>query len=236
MITIAICDDSILMVNSLKTAVKEYAQERNKAIKTLSFTSGIELLKNYTGNYDIIFLDIKMPDMDGIKVAESIRKKDKTVIIIFLTSLLQHALDGYRVNAANYIIKPIGKKKLYMELDRQIGELAQKQEPFLTFHNDSGNYKILLKSIRYIETYNRNLLIHTDQENYICYWKLKEIESKIKMYGFSRNHSSYLVNLFYVDSLEKTDIKLCTGEIIPLSKTKKKDFMIDLAACWGKSI
>ena len=56
------------------------------------------------------------------------------------------------------------------------------------------------------------------------------------MYGFSRNHSSYLVNLFYVDSIEKTDIKLCTGEIIPLSKTKKKDFMIDLAACWGKSI
>ena len=161
---------------------------------------------------------------------------DKKVIMIFLTSLLQHALDGYRVNAANYIIKPIGKKKLQVELDRWINELTQKEEPFITFHNDSGNYKLLLKSISYIETYNRNLLIHTDKGNYVCYWKLKDMESKLKVFGFSRNHSSYLVNLFYVDSIQKMDIRLCNGEIIPISKTKKKDFMEDLAEFWGESI
>lgn len=236
MITVAICDDSISMVNSLKGNIEEYAEKRKEEIRVFTFYSGIELLENYNGKYDILFLDIKMPEMDGIKVAETIRKIDKKVIIIFLTSLLQHALDGYRVNAANYIIKPIGKKKLQIEMDRWISELVKKEEPFIVFHNDNGNYKVLLKSISYIETYNRNLLIHTDKENYICYWKLKDMEKKIKQFGFSRNHSSYLVNLFYVDGIEKTDIRLCTGEIVPLSKTKKKEFMEDLAKFWGESL
>ena len=236
MITVAICDDSSSMINSLKANIEEYAEGRKEEIRVFSFHSGIELLENYNGKYDILFLDIKMPGVDGVKVAETIRKTDKKVIIIFLTSLLQHALDGYRVNAANYIIKPIGKKKLQMELDRWIGELVQKEEPFIAFHNDGGNYKVLLKSISYVETYNRNLLIHTDNGNYVCYWKLKDMEKKIKQYGFSRNHSSYLVNLFYVDSIEKTDIRLCTGEIVSLSKTKKKEFMEELAKFWGESL
>ena len=149
-----------------------------------------------------------MPGINGIEVAEKIREKDPKVIIIFLTSLVQHALDGYKVSAANYLIKPITKNRLKMELDRWIGKLEQSEEPYITVHNDSGDYKILLKSISYIETYNRNLMIHTDQGNIVCYWKLKEMENKIGEYGFVRNHSSFIVNLFYVSNIEKMEIKV----------------------------
>lgn len=90
-----------------------------------------------------------------------------------------------------------------MELDRWTGALLQKEEPYICFHNDNGNYRILLKNISYIETYNRNLLIHTAEQNIVCYWKMKDMESKIAPYGFSRNYSSYIVNLFYVENIEK---------------------------------
>ena len=234
MISIAICDDSINMVNSLDESIKEYASNTNKEIRTFLFTDGIELLENFSSKFDIIFLDIKMPQMNGIEVAKKIREKDADVIIIFLTSLVQYALDGYKVNAANYLVKPITKKRLGSELERWIRKTEQNDEPYICFHNDNGNYKVLLKNVSYIETYNRNLLIHTGQQNIVCYWKMKDMENKVVPYGFARNHSSYIVNLFYVENIEKNDVKLSSGERLPISKTKKKEFMEKLAEYWGQ--
>ncbi|MDT4377037.1 LytTR family DNA-binding domain-containing protein [Blautia coccoides] len=236
MITIAVCDDSKKMVINMENSLKDYAADTGRELRVFTFYNGEELLSNYHCKYDILFLDIKMPGINGIEVAEKIREKDQKVIIIFLTSLVQHALDGYKVNAANYLIKPITKSRLKMELNRWIGKLEQSEDPYITVHNDSGDYKILLKSISYIETYNRNLMIHTDQGNIVCYWKMKEMENKIRQYGFARNHSSFIVNLFYVSNIEKMDIKLMTGERIPIGKSKKKDFMSSLALYWGGEI
>lgn len=236
MISIAICDDSVNMLTSLDEGIKDYASRNEKEIRTFLYHDGPDLLNEYTGKFDLIFLDIKMPKMNGVDVAKKIREKDSKVMIIFLTSLMQYALEGYKVNATNYIIKPISSKRLEMELDRCMKVISQKEEPYICFHNDNGNYRILLKEIIYIETYNRNLLIHTNEKNIICYWKMKELESKIGSYGFARNHSSYIINLFYVENIEKNDIKLSTGERLPISKTKKKEFMEKLAEYWGQRI
>lgn len=236
MISIAICDDSSSVLKSLEKNIQDYAKKNNKEIRVFSFHDGSELVENYYGKFDIIFLDIKMPKMNGMEAAKKIRESDSKVIIIFLTSLVQYALDGYNVNAANYIIKPITYKRIEIELNRWIRKLSQREEPYICFHNDNGNYRILLKNISYIETYNRNLLIHTGEQNIICYWKMKEMESKISSYGFSRNHSSYITNLFYVDSIEKNEVKLTTGERLPISKTKRKEFMEEIATYWGKLI
>lgn len=236
MITVAVCDDSKAMVESMKSCLEEYGKGIKHELRIFCFDSGEALLDNYSCKYDIVFLDIKMPGINGIETAEKIREKDKNVIIIFLTSLIQYALDGYKVNASNYLIKPIQKKRLKMEMNRWISELEQKENPFITVHNDSGTYKILLKSISYVETYNRNLLIHTTKGNILCYWKLRDLENKIGQYGFSRNHSSFLVNLFFVENIEKMDIRLSTGELIPIGKSKKKEFMEQLASYWGTQV
>lgn len=233
MITIAVCDDSKNMVGNMKKIMEEYREATGVELRVFTFYSGEELLAEYNCKFDILFLDIKMPGINGIQVAEKIRQKDQKVIIIFLTSLVQHALDGYKVNAANYLLKPITKNRLKIELDRWTSKLGQSEESYITVHNDNGNYKILLKSISYIETYNRNLIIHTDQGNIICYWKLREMEDKIGQYGFVRNHSSFIVNLLYVSNIEKMEIKLTTGERIPIGKSKKKEFMTQLASYWG---
>lgn len=234
MIAVAVCDDSHKMADSLKGLIEAYGKSGQKEIRTVVYYSGRDLLDRYSCSIDILFLDVQMPEIDGIAVAERIRQKDKKVIIIFLTSFVQYALEGYRVNASNYLIKPISRKRLNMELDRWVGELEKKEEPFLAVHNDSGEYKILLKSIRYIETYKRNLMIHTDSADLICYQKLKAVEEKIGQHGFVRNHASYLVNLFYVENIERMNLQLTTEEILPIGKSKKKSFMEQLGRYWGR--
>ena len=236
MIIIAICDDSESILANTRNLIRKYASETEQEIKICEYTSGVQLLDKYTGNYDIIFLDVKMPFMDGIQTAKEIRGRDKDVSIIFLTSLLQYALEGYKVDAASYIIKPIGYKRMKMELDlwrrRHIGD----NEEFLVVKNDNGFYKIILKDIIYIETEHRNVLIHTKEGKFLCYKKLKVLEAELKEAGFSRCHSSYIVNLAYVESVEKMDARLLIGSMIPISKNKKRDFMKSLANYWGERI
>lgn len=70
--------------------------------------------------------------------------------------------------------------------------------PALVITNDTGKYKVALKSISYIETFNRHLLLHTEQENIICYKSMKELEQELRDKGFVRCHTSYIVNLFYL--------------------------------------
>lgn len=236
MIAVAVCDDAPKITDSLKKSIEEYGAFRQKEIRVLLYHSGEELLERYVSEIDILFLDIQMPGINGIAAAEKIRQKNQKVLIIFLTSFMKYALDGYRVNASNYLVKPVSRKRLYLELDRWIGELKKKEEPFLAVHNDHGAYKVLLKTIRYIETYQRNLMIHTDTADLICYQKLKEVEASAAPYGFVRSHASYLVNVFYVQTVEKGEMRLITGEVLPIGRTRKKAFMEQLGRYWGGTI
>lgn len=236
MVSIAVCDDSKQIVESMEMLLNRYSLESEAEIRVFKFNTGKDLLKNYNGSYDLIFLDIKMPGMSGIEVAEEIRKKDDKVTIVFLTSLLNRAVDGYKVRAANYIIKPMSYKRLKIELESWFVKERQKDAPYIIINNDNGSYRVILQSISHIETFNRNLLVHTDNGNIASYQKMKHMAEALLQYGFVRCHSSYIVNLFYVEKVEKMDIQLVTSQKIPISQTKRKFFMESLAEYWGKRL
>ena len=138
MIHVAICDDE-----------KEFVSEMR------------ELMEHYDKTIDLIFLDIQMKGMDGLKAAEKICQQDEEVSIIFLTSLKQYALEGYKYRAVNYIVKPMKYIRLKVELDRWI-ERFRNKNPHIVVTNDSGTFKVMLNTLHYVETYKRNLLLHTD--------------------------------------------------------------------------
>ena len=187
----------------------------------------------YDTTIDLIFLDIRMKLVNGLHAAERIRQMDERVGIIFLTTLTQYGLEGYKYQATNYIIKPLKYARLKSELDKFVERSQKEENPSLVIANDTGKYKVPLKSIRYIETYNRNLMFHTEQENIICYKSMKEMERELCDKNFVRCHTSYIVNLFYVKGIKKLDIELISGEIIPISQPKRKEFMERLADYWG---
>ena len=233
MLHIAICDDERDFVRYLTDQLNQYGKETGRDIKITAYYDGMELIEKYDPTIDLIFLDIQMKMIGGLHAAERIRKMDEHVGIIFLTTLTQYGLEGYKYQATNYIIKPLKYARLKSELDKFVVRSQKEKNPFLVIANDTGKYKVSLKSIRYIETYNRNLMFHTEEENIVCYKTMKEMEQELCDKDFARCHTSYIVNLFYVKGIKKLNIELISGETIPISQPKRKVFMERLTNYWG---
>lgn len=233
MLHIAICDDEKDFVIYLTQLINQYAAETGEEIKVSAFYDGIELTTHYDTTIDLIFLDIQMKLLDGLRAAKRIRQMDERVGIIFLTTLAQCALEGYKYQAANYIVKPMKYARLKAEIEQWRRRSRKLDSPAIVVANDSGKYKIFLNTLHYVETFNRNLLLHTEQEKIICYRSMKDLEQELAPHGFVRCHTSYIVNLYYVKGVNKLEITLVTGETIPVSQPKRRQFMEQLAEYWG---
>ena len=219
MFNIAICDDEETLIDELKENLIKYAAETNKEFCFFIYHDGSELLKEYRSDYDLIFMDIKMEKLNGLKTAEEIRKMDSTVGLIFLTSLKKYVWRGYEYGAVNYLLKPVKYSVLKMELDRYFACYQGKDEPYMSFQNDSGKYKVLYKNLCYAETEKRNM---------------KEVSALLLAQPqFASPHQSFVVNMAYVKSVESLELVMTTGERIPISQPKRKDFMMKLTDFWG---
>lgn len=236
MIHIAICDDEEDFVQDLKKKLEQFSAETGEKIKVTVHCDGVDLIKKYDTTIDLVFLDIMMSLVNGLKVAEMIRNKDRKVSIIFLTSFPQYAVEGYKYQAFDYILKPIRYARLKEEMNNWLQSYRTKDVPYIIAANDTGKYKVLLKKLRYIETANHNVLFHMEQRNIIVYSRMKDIEKELENKGFFRCHTSYIVNLFFVQSVEGYDITLTTGECIPISQPRRRAFMKYLAEYWGNRL
>lgn len=233
MIHIAICDDEPTFVNHFRQLLDRYSAESGEPLKLTAYDDGLALSEQYDPTLDLIFLDIRMPLVDGLTAAEQVRRCDAEVVLIFLTTFAEYALEGYQYQATNYIVKPLGYARLKSELDRFVRHRRREEATALVIANDDGRFKVPLRSIRYIETYRRNLLVHAEQGDIVSYKSMKEMEERLAENDFVRCHTSFLVNLFYVKDVQKLELELLDGEYVPISQPKRKSVMARLADYWG---
>lgn len=234
MFKIAICDDEQSLIVELKKNLKRYADETEKTFCFFEFFDGTELLENYQPDFDLIFMDIKMETLNGLKTAQEIRKMDNTVGLFFLTSLSQYVWKGYEYGVINYLLKPIKYGRLKMELERFFSHYQGREEPYISFSNDTGKFKVLYKNLWYAETAKRNVLFHFENQEQVISKNMKEIALLLETQRqFARCHASFIVNMAYVKSVENLEAVLTTGECVPISQPKRKKFMAKLADFWG---
>ncbi len=235
MLNVAICDDESVFVDHLTGLLNQYAEETGRNIKVTSYYDGLELIEKYDPSIDLIFLDIQMKLLNGLATAERIRQKDEKVSIIFLTTLTQYGLEGYKYQASDYIIKPIQYIRLKAEINQWLKQHRKENAPSIVISNDTGRCKVMLNSLSYVETSGRKLRLHTEEGEVMCNKSMKEMENELSDRGFARCHTSCLVNLHYVKNANGKDlqVQLVTGETIPISQPKRKAFMERLADYWG---
>ncbi|WP_312426232.1 LytR/AlgR family response regulator transcription factor [Lacrimispora sp.] len=234
MIKIAIVEDEMEYVESLKSYLTRYETDHSVSFQVQVFTDGLDIVSDYTASYDIILLDIQMKYLNGMKTAQKIRELDEDVIFIFITSSAQFAVEGYTVDALGYILKPVPYLSFSQILNKAIQRILKRQAiHYMNIDTDGGTMRLSTDSICYIESQLHHVLIHTDKGNFVAPGPLKRLEEALKTFGFAKCHNAYLVNLKFVTGCLPGDVLLLSGEHIPVSRGRKKLFMECLADYMG---
>lgn len=230
MVRIAICDDEEGYLFLEKNIIVQYMTNHGYQYTIDTFMSGTDFLsiQKKIEEYDIIFLDINMSDLDGIETAKQIRQYSSQISIVFVTAFFSYALERYKVNAVRYLLKDGDslKDSLAECLDTifiktNFNKIRQSFE-FL-----EGVQTVELDDIIYIESYLHKLTFHfykSLNKERSMYEKLDNIDNRICKYGFCRIHKSFLVNLKYVESIERYVATLTEGvsEVKTLNVSQSK--------------
>lgn len=232
MIRIAIVDDDPKIQNKLKQYIADYIKEKKTAINLSVFDDAYDLVEDYKKHFDIIFMDVQMEKMDGMTAAKHIRQMDSEVIIIFVTNMAEFAIEGYKVDALSYVVKPIVYLDFVQQLNRAINKVTFTKKTFLMVAVQGDMMRLDTSKIAYIESLEHKVLIHMDDEELLINGSLKKLEKQLENKWFARCNSGFLVNLKYVEAVDKNEINL--GQIsLPLSRGKKKNFMQKLSEFIG---
>lgn len=232
MIKIAIIDDEKKERDVLNQYFDHFFSEKESDYSVYQFVSGKQFLFGKDELYDLICLDIDMPEMDGIELARAIREYDSKVLIIFITNMAQMAIKGYEVRAFDFILKPLNYYSFKLKLENALSVLKHKMDSYLVLNTLNGMVKIVTSDITYVEVSGHYLYYHTLDTTYKKKAPLREVESKLQGQPFKRCNNCYLINLKYVDSVNKYDVCV-NGEWLKISRPRKSDFMEALANYMG---
>lgn len=233
MLKIALCEDDQLQRELVKNYIDRSLLNRNYEI--FEFKSGEELIANYPQKLDILFLDIQMKEINGMDAAKKIRTFDNNVEIIFITGIWDYVQEGYEVRAYRYIIKPIDFNSFKTQLNLCIKEIENQKRPSIVVTYKGEVNKIDIGSIVYIETDNRNTLIHTKEKSYRSNMGISKLEKYLEGSTFFRCHNSFLINLEYINKIGQDSVFLEEYEI-QVSRHKMKELKIQFTSFLGDKL
>ena len=226
MIRIAICDDENTCLARTKQMLENWSEGSNIEVDISCFENGDEVIAKSTNRkFDIVFLDIMMPLLNGMDTAKELRSIDKAVKIIFLTSSPEFALQSYSVKATDYCLKPITFERIKEVMDDCTLLLCQEPKN-VTLKTTVGYQKIYIRDIEYIEAQNKRVFF------YLRTGKTIEVTEPLYTFekqlsendGFFKCHRSYLVYIPNIAYFNTTVIETKSGRNIPIARGFAKNF------------
>lgn len=231
MVKIAICDDEKLFVGRISEIVRAFFAEQKLDYHVDEFYSGEEFvqLKEKVGDYDIVFLDMQMKELNGIETARYLRKYGEDTFLVFVTAHAEYAMTGYQVQASWYVIKDYNKMVVDLrEALKNILRRIKKDHKVITYKfSKVGDVKIRVSNIVYIEYRNHRAVFHVLSkgkiDEYSLYKKLDDIENEIASDDLLRIQKSYLVNVNHVEKLLDQDVILIDGTMLHFPQYLKSE-------------
>lgn len=232
MIRIAIVDDEKEERERLLYFFDQIQTKMQDVLEIELFPSGEQFISDSGKHYDLICLDIDMDGRDGIETAKEIRKSDAEVIIIFITNMAQMAIRGYEVHALDFILKPVNFYSFAMKIQNAFSIIQNKKSKYILVTTASGITKLSSNDLLYAEVNGHYMYYHTSAAIYKQKASMKDLEEKLVGLSFKRCNNCYLVNLKYVDGVDKDDLMI-QGERLKISRPRKREFLQALANYLG---
>lgn len=227
---IAICDDEPFFLDRLEKMLAVYEKKTNENFIIKRYTKPLQLMDSLIEDFQVFFLDMEMPNMNGFELAHVIRKTDEKAAIIFVTSHREYMNGCFEYQAANYIIKPVTQAQIDCEMNRIIRKIKTDNHIYVAIKNKNGFMKLFVSDIQYIETRDRNVVFHCSSgKEVIGRFKIQDLEVRLAPFSFIRCHNGIIVNADYIESIYDLTIVLLDGTKIYTTKSRKKDIIKKVA-------
>ena len=216
MYRIAHCDDEQSEVAKIREMLSNYLQSHAK----LDFEVGIfenaeSLLSKVQGGYapDLILMDIYMEGKSGIEAARELQEMGNRSRIIFLTTSEQHAVEAFRLEAAQYLVKPVSESEIFSLLDKQIEVLEQEKQKYVALEMDSRTFRIMVRDIVYCEAQGKKQYLHLIDGTQICVrMSMTGLEELFLSYGeIVRIGKWYIINMDHVEGMNSQAVQMDNG-------------------------
>jgi len=235
MIKVAIVEDDLKDQEKARQFFEQLSQEINEKFVLSFFDNGDKFFFDFHyGLYNIILMDIELSsDQNGMEVSKKLREIDKDVILVFTTNLVQYAIEGYKVNAFNYIVKPYSYYDFCNQMKAIVDYIKSKESQKILIQTDGVKIVVQIKDIYYVEINSHQMIYHTAKGDFQTYGSLKTTEKELKDYNFVLCNSCFLVNLDYVECINGYNV-IVHGHELLISHPKKKEFLKALNEFLGK--
>lgn len=224
MYRVAVCDDDQDVREEVSRLIREWKPE----IQVECFESGESFAKTYA-SYHAVFLDIDMKGMNGIETGKWIRKRDRETKIVYLTAYQDYVAGAFGVHAFQYLLKPVKKEDIRKVLEDIFSYMhVPEKRPVLDFQTVNGLLCVPAEEIYYFEYISRRVEIVTADGVYAMAEKIGRVAKRMKSYGFSMPHQSFVVNMLHVRNILTGRILLDNGMEIPLAQKRQKEWKQEL--------
>ena len=224
MLRIAVVEDDAPTREKLCTLIRDHAVSKGKDLAVTPLEDGSSLLGGALSGYDIIFLDIMLPGLTGMEVAERIRAGDPDVVLVFVTNAAQYAIKGYAVGALDFVLKPVNPYEFLVKLERALERAAQRRQRPITLQTADGVQVLSSRDILYVETRDRKLFYHTTRGCFAVRSSMQSAEALLGSLRFVRCNQCYLVNLRHVQSVQG-DFVTVGRERLEVSRRQRAAFL-----------
>lgn len=217
-----IYDDNKEDIDHLISLLERFS-EKYADVFDIDICDSTDFLLENIEKYDFLFLDIEIDKENGIDIGKQLINLNHHCRIIITSRYKKYLIQGYKIHADRYFLKPILQAEFDAEMNDEIYVFKKKYSGFLD--ENISNKKILFSDILYIDVCNRKTRIHfTNEKVLVTRYSLKDWFDILDMSIFEQTHKSYIINLIYVIGYSKQDVYLSNGESIPISRNMKKHF------------
>lgn len=222
-LNIAVVDDVEQDRIQIVEMAKHILCNANISYSISAYANGSALLEDIRGDkkYNLLLMDVLMDELDGMALARALREQGNQAMIIFISSSYEMALQGYRVKAMRYVVKPVEAEELKEALLHCYKEWQAKKEILLPTEN--GHRKTSFPDIQFVEAFDRGTRFVLSDETVYSSLKFSQVESILPQSGFILCHRAYIANVAHVKRIRPNEFLMCSGDVVPISKHRYAD-------------
>lgn len=225
---IAVVEDQDGAAEKLISYIDKFGAETGQKFNVVRFKTGADILEDYKSVYAVLFMDIQLSLLNGMDVAVELRGRDKTVSIVFITSLVQYAQKGYEVDAIGFLVKPVTYFDFAMKFQKALDIYVMNEERGITVNLSGGLCRISTDKLMFVEIIKHRLYYHLVDDVIEMTGVLSNVEKELSAYGFLRCNKCYLVNPKFIVSVKNSNVQV-GNHTLQISRPRRQAFMAELA-------